>query len=42
MNWILNGFEMRNKYKKFSIEYNRKEKERLAHEMGESHAHETS
>ena len=39
MDWLLNGYQMRKRYKKFSIEFNKNEMERLAHELGESHKH---
>lgn len=32
---------MRKRYKKFSIEFDKSEKERLAHELGETHKHTT-
>lgn len=39
MDWMLNGYQLRKRYKKFSIEYNKNTIEELAHEMGESHKH---
>lgn len=30
---------MRKRYKKFSIEFDKGERERLAHELGEKHTH---